>query len=77
MFVKSQWDMANNHRFSVLLAFESNGMYIVRVIWLVLLTGNPSNQVKCQFLWGGENQSTRRKISRIEAGREPTDSAYV
>ena len=38
--------MANNHCFPVVLAFYSNGMCIVRVIWLVLLTGKMHRTIK-------------------------------
>ena len=38
--------MADNHCFSVLLAFDSIGMCIVRVIWRVLLIGKMHRTIK-------------------------------
>ena len=38
--------MVDNHCFSVLLAFDTNGMYMVQVIWLVLLTGKMHRMIK-------------------------------
>ena len=35
-----------------------------------------SNQIKCWFLWRGENQSTRRKTSRSRVENRQTQSTY-